>query len=109
MCRELDPPVFTYLDFAKKKNLQNKVASPVSILRSGGPCFCIYVLQWEVGSIISPGTGFAFHRLLRFTRLRRRYFKRPPHGGVELIDATRFPCHHHMYALRSVVDTSLPM
>jgi hypothetical protein len=46
----------------------------------GEPGPCIYIPQEQGGSVISPGTGFPFRRLLRLAGLRWRYYIPPPHG-----------------------------
>jgi hypothetical protein len=40
----------------------------------------IYIPQEQGGPVISPGTGFAFRRLLRLAGLRWRYSNQPSHG-----------------------------
>jgi hypothetical protein len=37
--------------------------------------------QEQGGPVTPPGTGFAFHRLLRFAGIRRRYSNPPPRGN----------------------------
>jgi hypothetical protein len=56
-------PIFTYLDFATIFFLQNKVVSLEFNPPQGGPGLCIHVLQRQGGPILSPDTGFPFHRL----------------------------------------------
>jgi hypothetical protein len=46
----------------------------------GGPGFRIYIPQGQGGQVMSPGTGFPFRRLLRFSGLRWRYLTPLPHG-----------------------------
>jgi hypothetical protein len=58
--RELDYPVSTALDFATIQFLKSKVISLVSNPQPGGSSLCIYVLQWQHGQLISPGTKFRF-------------------------------------------------
>jgi hypothetical protein len=48
----------------------------------GGPGPRIYIPQEQGGSVIPPGTGFPFRRLLRLAGLRWRYCNQPPHGVV---------------------------
>jgi hypothetical protein len=45
----------------------------------GGPGPRTYIPQEQGGPVVSPGTGFPFHRLLRLAALRWRYSNRPPH------------------------------
>jgi hypothetical protein len=46
----------------------------------GGPGPRIYIPQEQGSTVIPPGTGFHFRRLLRLTGLRWRYSKPPPRG-----------------------------
>jgi hypothetical protein len=46
----------------------------------GGPGPRIYIPQEQGGTVISPGTGFPFCRLLRLSGLRRRYSNPPSRG-----------------------------
>jgi hypothetical protein len=48
--------------------------------QSGAPGPRIYILPWQGGPVIPPGTGFPFRRLLRLAGLRWRYSAPPPHG-----------------------------
>jgi hypothetical protein len=45
-----------------------------------GTCPYIYISQEQSGPVISTGTGFPFHRLLRLAGLRWRYSNPPPTG-----------------------------
>jgi hypothetical protein len=59
-------PVFTSMDFATNKKLQNKVVSLASNPQSGVPGPCICVPQSQGGPVIpayTPGSGFPFRRL----------------------------------------------
>jgi hypothetical protein len=48
----------------------------------GGPGPRIYIPKEQGGPVIPPGTGFAFHHLLRLTGLWWRCLNPPPHGVV---------------------------
>jgi hypothetical protein len=50
--------------------------------RPGSP---IPILQEQGGSVIPPGTGFPFRRLLRLARLRWRYWIPPPYGMIMVV------------------------
>jgi hypothetical protein len=71
--------MFTSLDCATDFFLQSKVVSFASNPQAEGPGLCIYVLQWQGGPVIPPGTGFPFRRLLRLAGLRWRYCNTPSH------------------------------
>jgi hypothetical protein len=53
----------------------------------GGPSPRIYIPQKEGGPVISPGTGFPFHRRLRLAVLRRTYSTPPPRGVLSEAEA----------------------
>jgi hypothetical protein len=72
--------VFTSLDSAAIILLDSKFAGLASNPKPGGPGFCLYVSQLQGGSIIPPGTGFPFRRLLRLAGLQWRYSNPTPHG-----------------------------
>jgi hypothetical protein len=63
-CHDLHRLVFTSEDFSTVIILQSKVVRLASNPQPGGPSFCIYVPQWQGGSVIPPGTGFPFYHLL---------------------------------------------
>jgi hypothetical protein len=46
----------------------------------GGPGTRIYNIQEQGGPVITPGTGFPFHRLLGLAGLRLRHTNPPPNG-----------------------------
>jgi hypothetical protein len=72
-------------------SLECKVVSFASNPQSGGPDFCIYVPQSEIGPVLPPGTGFLFRHLLRLAELWWRYSIPPPHEIRPLIWSRYFP------------------
>jgi hypothetical protein len=58
--------------------LQNKVISLASNPQPGGTGPYIYIPQWQGGSVIPPGTGFPFYRLLRLAGIWWSYYNPPP-------------------------------
>jgi hypothetical protein len=69
---------------------QSKIVSLTSNLQPRGPGPCIYIPQWKVGSVESPGTGFAFLLLLRLVGLRWSYFNPPPHGEMMICNTRNY-------------------
>jgi hypothetical protein len=57
--------------------------------KSGGPGPHIYIPQGQRGPVIPRGTGYPFHRLLRFAGLRRRYSSPPPEAEITLRPTVR--------------------
>jgi hypothetical protein len=51
----------------------SKVISPASNPQPEWSGLCIYILQWQGGPVIFPGTGFHFRHLLQLTGLWWRY------------------------------------
>jgi hypothetical protein len=91
--RELDHPVFNSLDFWTVFFLQSKVISLASNPQPGGPGLCIHVPQWHGGPIIPSGTGFPFSRLLRLSRLQRKYCNPPSHESRSAIQLIKTHVH----------------
>jgi hypothetical protein len=59
----------------------SNVRDPDSRLpRPGGPGPRIYIPQEKGGLVVTPGTGFPFHHLLRLAERRWRYSNPPSHG-----------------------------
>jgi hypothetical protein len=52
--------------------LPSKVVSLASNHKPGGPGSSIYILQWQGGPLITPGTGFPFRRLVRLPDILTR-------------------------------------
>jgi hypothetical protein len=57
-------PGFSSLSFATVIFVRSKVVILASNPQPGGPGLCIYVLQWQGGSVKPPATGFPFCCLL---------------------------------------------
>jgi hypothetical protein len=55
--------------------------SHLRLPQPGGPGVRIYILQEQGGSVIPPGTGFPFCRLLRLAGQRCRYSNPHAHGS----------------------------
>jgi hypothetical protein len=67
---------FHFFGFRNNNFLQSKV---VRLASNPQPALCIYVPQWQGGSVIAPGTRFPFHRLLWLAGRRWRYINQLPH------------------------------
>jgi hypothetical protein len=76
--------------------------------KPGGPGPRIYIPQEQGGSVIPPGTGFPFLRLLRLAGIRWRHSNSPPHGAVI---RNRIPTLNSCYIAptRTAQETSLPL
>jgi hypothetical protein len=87
------------LSFTIAAGLRQRSHSRVRVPRDSGPSFtvsdssfpkpgglgpCIYIPPEHGGSVIPPGTGFPFRRLLRLAGLRWRYSNPPPHAVLQL-------------------------
>jgi hypothetical protein len=84
--------------------LKTRVFSLAPNPQPGGPGPCIYVPQWQGGSVIPQGTGFPLHRLLGLAGLRWRYPDRPLHGVfLRLIS---LQCMIISYNIRIVLPSS---
>jgi hypothetical protein len=79
--------------------------------QSGGPGPRIYIPQEQGGSVITPGTGFPFCRLLRLAGLRRRHSIPPPHGSrpheveVNLRPSVSRPATNFSFSLKFPSDS----
>jgi hypothetical protein len=55
----------------------------------GGPGPRIYITQEQGGPVISPGTVFPFHRVLRLAGLPWKYWTPPPHGNFSYLQSSK--------------------
>jgi hypothetical protein len=56
-----------------QRSLSRVRVSDWRLPQPGGPGPRIYIPQGQDGSVIPPGNGFIFHRLIRLARVQWRY------------------------------------